>query len=116
MVQTSKGSGVVWLHKCILDGESITLKEYTWVDAMVDEYKSIVKNNIWEVVPRPVDKSILGMRRIFKVKQTKCESTKKYKARFVAKGCSQVEGIDYEETFSPVARYSSIISILALVA
>jgi hypothetical protein len=44
------------------------------------------------------------------------QSIEKYKAIFVAKGFSQVEGIDYEETFAPVARYSSIRSILALVS
>jgi len=50
----------------------------------------------------------------FKVKQTTDEIIENYKDRFVAKAYSQVEGIDYEEIFSPVARYSSIKSILAL--
>ena len=50
------------------------------------------------------------------MKQEAYRSIEKYKAIFVAKGYSQVEGIDYEETFSPVARYSSIRSILVLVA
>ena len=43
-------------------------------------------------------------------------SVEKYKARFVARGFSQIKGIDYDETFAPIARYSSIISILALSA
>ena len=86
-----------------------------WVDAMVEEHESILKNNVWEVVPRPIGKSVLGLRWIFKVKHAVNESIDKYKSRFVAKGFSQVKGIDYEETFSPVARYSSIRSILALV-
>jgi len=80
------------------------------------EYESIVKNNVWEVVSRPADKSLVGLRWIFKVKQAGDRSIEKYKATYVAKGYSQVEGNDYDETFSPVARYSSIRSILALVA
>jgi len=83
-----------------------------WVDAMVEEYDSFVRNSIWEVVPRPA----VGSRWIYKVKHVAYGSIEKHKAKFVAKGFSQVEGIDYEETFVPVARYSSITSILALSA
>ena len=85
-----------------------------WVDEMVEEYESIVKNSVWEVVPRPTNKFVVDMRWIVKVKHAVDGSTEKYKARFVAKGYSQVEGIYYEETFAPVAWYSSIRSILSL--
>ena len=68
------------------------------------------------MVPRPIDKSVVGSRWIFKVKHVARKSIEKYKAIFVAKGYSQVEWIDYEETFALVARYSSIRSILALAA
>ena len=81
---------------------------------MVEEYESIVRNNAWEFVPRPVGKLVVGSRWIYKVKKIANGSVENYKAIFVAGGFSQVEGIDYEETFSPVARYSSIRSILAL--
>jgi hypothetical protein len=83
---------------------------------MVEEYDSIVKNSVWEIVPRPIDKSVVGLRWIYKVKKVVDGSMEKYKAGFVAWGFSQIEGIDYGETFSPVARYSSIRSILALSA
>ena len=59
------------------------------------------------MVPRPHDKSIEGSRWIYKVKYVADGSVEKYKARFVAKGYAQKEGIDYE-TFAPVARYTSI--------
>ena len=90
------------------------VQEPTWVDAMVEEYDSIVRNSAWEIVPRPVGKSVLGSRWIYKVKQAADGSVEKYKEIFVARGFSQIEGIDYEKTFAPVARYSSIRTILAL--
>lgn len=58
----------------------------------------------------------MGLRWIFKLKHATDESIEKYKVRFVAKGYSQVKGIEYEETLTPEARYSSIRSILALAA
>ena len=93
-----------------------TVQQLIWVDAMVQEYDSIVKNSAWEIVPRPVDKSVVGSRWIYKVKQVVDGSVEKYKARFLARGFSQIEGIDYGETFAPITRYSSIRSILALSA
>jgi hypothetical protein len=81
---------------------------------MVEESDSIVKNSAWEIVPRPVDKSVVGSRWIYKVKQVVDGSLEKYKARFVARGFSQIEGIDYDETFAPIARYYSIRSIISL--
>ena len=71
---------------------------------MVEDYDSIVKNNAWEIFPRPVEKSVVGSRWIYKVKKDANGSVDKYKAKFVAPGFSQIEGIDYEETFTPVAR------------
>ena len=61
-------------------------------------------------------KSIVTSKWIYKIKHAIYGSIEKYKARFVARGFSQKEGIDYEETFAPVARYTSIRSVLALAA
>ena len=60
-------------------------------------------NDVWEVVPRPQDRSVVGSRWIYKIKYAANGSVEKYKARFVAKGYAKKEGIDYEETFGPVA-------------
>ena len=67
-----------------------------WVDSMVEEYDSIVRNNAWDIFPRPEGKSVVGSRWIYKVKQVADGSVEKYKARFVARGFSQIKGIDYE--------------------
>ena len=70
---------------------------------MVEDYDSIMKNQVWEVVLWPEEKQVVGSRWICK-------------ARFMAKGFSQKEGIDYEDTFALVARYYSIQTIITLVA
>ena len=73
-----------------------------------------MKNYVWEVVPKPEDKSVVSSKWIYKIKHTADGSIEKYKARLVARGFSQKEGIDYEETFALVARYTSIRTIMAL--
>ncbi len=75
-----------------------------------------MKNDVWEVVPRPEGKSVVTSRWLYKVKHAADGSIEKFKARFVARGFSQVEGVDYEETFAPVARYTSIRSIISIAA
>jgi hypothetical protein len=105
------------MSKCIVTEPSSfqeAVQDPTWVDAMIEEYDSIVKKSAWEIVQRLVDKSMVGLRWIYKVKQVGDGSVEKYKATFVAWGFSQIRGIDYDENFAPVARYSSIRSILAL--
>ena len=76
------------------DGELASFKEATrhqvWLDAMVEEYNSIMVNDVWEVVSRPQDRSVVGSRWIYKIKYAADNSVEKYKARFVAKGlCSK---------------------------
>lgn len=83
---------------------------------MVEEYSYIMTNDVWEVVLRPKDKSVVGSRWIYKIKYATDDSLEKYKARFVAKGYAQKEGIDYEETSAPVARYASIRLVISLAA
>ena len=73
-----------------------------------------MKNDVWDVVPRPEGKSIITSKWIYKIKHAADGSIEKYKARFVAGGFSQKEGISYEENFAPVSRYTSIRSVLSL--
>jgi hypothetical protein len=73
-----------------------------------------MKNDVWDIVSRPKGKSIVTSKWIYKIKHTADGSIEKHKARFVARGFSQVEGIDYEEAFAPVAQYTSIRMIIFL--
>jgi hypothetical protein len=81
---------------------------------MGEEYQSIVKNDVWDVVPRPKEKSIVSSKWIYKMKHAADGSIEKYNARFVALGFSHKESIDYDETFSLAVRYTSIRTILLL--
>ena len=83
---------------------------------MTEEYESILKNDFWGIVPRPKGKSIVTSKWIFKIKHATDGSVEKYKVRFVARGFSQKEGIDYDETFALVACFTSIHTIIALAA
>jgi hypothetical protein len=65
-------------------------------------------------VPGPEEKSVVGSRWIYKIKHDVDDSVDKFKACFVAKGFSQKEGIDFSETFAPVARYSSIRAVISI--
>jgi hypothetical protein len=65
-------------------------------------------------VPSPKGKSVVSSKWIYKIKHAADGSVEKFKARFVARGFSQKEGIDYEDTFAPVARYTSIRVVIAL--
>ena len=73
-----------------------------------------MKNHVWEVVPRPQGKKVVGSRRIYKVKHATDGSMENYKELFIEKWFSQKEGIDYEDTFSHVVGYSSIQTIISL--
>jgi hypothetical protein len=83
---------------------------------MVEEYASIMQNDVWEVVPRPDGKSVISSKWIYKIKYVADGSIEKYKARFVVRGFSQREGVDYSESFAPVARYTSIRSVISIAA
>jgi len=95
--------------------EEAIQKEH-WKEAMMEEHQSIMKNEVWEIVPRPKEKSMVTSKWVYKIKHAEDGSVHKYKAIFVARGFSQKEGEDYDETFASVARYTSIRAIISLVA
>lgn len=73
-----------------------------------------MNNGVWELIPRSSDKSVVTSKWIYKIKHVVNGSMEKYKARFIARGFSQKEGINYEETFAPTIRYTTIRSLISL--
>jgi len=87
---------------------------HLWKAAMQTEMDSIKENNVYDLVKLPNDQKAIGCRWVFKQKTGADGTVNTYKARLVAQGYSQEFGIDYDETFSPVVRFESVRSILAL--
>ncbi len=86
-----------------------------WDNAMDEEMASLDANAIWELVALPKDKKTIGCKWVYKVKHNADGSMSRYKARLVAKGYAQTYGIDYEETYSSVAKMTIVRVIIAMV-
>ena len=84
-----------------------------WILAIQEELNQFVRNDVWELVERPKGQSVVGRKWVFKNKVNDSGVVVRNKARLVAKGYNQIEGIDFEETFAPVARLEAIRVILA---
>jgi hypothetical protein len=87
-----------------------------WKNAMEEEYESIMKNSTWELTELPKHKKPIGCKWIYKPKFKLDGSVDKYKARLVSKEYSQIEGIDYVETFAPIDKLNAIRMLIALAA
>jgi hypothetical protein len=108
------------LMTCLVNEEPSTfeesIKKKEWKETIMEEYQSIMKNDVWEVVSRPKEKFVVTSKWVYKINHVVDGSIDKYKARFVARGFSQQEGEYYDEMFSLVARYTSIKAIISLTA
>ena len=87
-----------------------------WLEAMKSEIDSMYQNQVWHLVDTPEGIKPIGCKWIYKRKTDVEGNIQTYKARLVAKGYRKIQGIDYEETFSPVAMIKSIRILLALAA
>lgn len=83
---------------------------------MDEEMAALEKNKTWDLVKLPSGRKPIGYKWVFKKKFSAEGKVEKYKACLVAKGYSQVEGIDFGEIFSPIVKITSIIFILAIAA
>ena len=81
--------------------------------AMQEELNQFERSEVWELVPRPQNQSVIGTRWVFRNKMDENGIIIRNKARLVAQGFNQEEGIDYEETFALVARVEAIRMLLA---
>ena len=85
----------------------------SWKEACAAEVQSLIDNKVFKVVQRPSHKKTLTSKWVFKKKRGFNWEVQKYKARIVARGFTQEEGVDYADTFSPTVRFESIRLMLA---
>ena len=83
---------------------------------MDEERHSLMVNDTWDLVPLPKGRKLVRCKWVYRTKYASDGSVARLKARLVAKGFSQVEGIEYNETFAPIAKMNSIRLVLSLAA
>lgn len=105
-----------------LDDEPNTLAEAKmrsdwpqWRKAVEEEFESLKKNQTFQQIDRPSNARIIGSRWVFRIKRKGDNTIDRYKARLVARGYSQIEGVDFKETYAPVASMLTVRLFLALV-
>jgi hypothetical protein len=90
------------------------LLDPTWAAAMRDEFQALQSNQTWQLVPRPPNANVVSGKWVFRHKFHSDGTLSRYKARWVCRGFSQQHGVDYDETFSPVVKPSTIRTILSI--
>ena len=89
------------------------LKDVDWVNVMHEELNNFTRNQVWELVERPKRHNVIGTKWVFRNKQDQDGIVVRNKARLVAQCYTQVEGLDFRETYASVARLKAIRILLA---
>jgi hypothetical protein len=109
-----------YMAKVVQDVEPICFEDVVghalWDKAMHEEMIALDANRTWELVPLPEGKKAIGCKWVYKVKHNSDGSINRYKARLVAKGYAQTHGIDYEETFAPIAKMATMRAVIVVAA
>ena len=87
-----------------------------WEEAMKEELEKLIRRSTWKIVPKPEGANIVGSKWVFRLKKDANGNITSHRARLVAQGFTQVHGIDFDDTFAPIARMVSIRTVLALAA
>ncbi|GJY11383.1 putative RNA-directed DNA polymerase [Tanacetum coccineum] len=93
---------------------SVANKDPQWQQAMSEEYRALMKNGTWTLVPPVSNANVVDCKWVYKLKRDQHGAITRYKARLVAKGCNQQASIDYHETFSLVVKLTTIRVVLSL--
>ena len=87
---------------------------HLWINAMKEELEALAENDTWGLCNLPKNRKAIKNKWVFKMKRNSHGQIERYKTRLVIKGCSQKYGIDYNEVFAPVVRYSTVRFLMAL--
>ncbi|GKA61323.1 putative RNA-directed DNA polymerase [Tanacetum coccineum] len=91
------------------------IKDRNWIDAMNAEIEALNRNNTWTITTLPKGRKAIGSKWVYKIKYKATGNIDRYKARLVAKGFGQKEGIDFDETFSPVVKMTTVRCLINIV-
>ncbi|GJR18869.1 ribonuclease H-like domain-containing protein [Tanacetum coccineum] len=102
------------MYVMLMELSKLYILDKNWVQAMNEEMHALYENNTWDLVELPRNRKAIGSKWVYKTKLKSSGEIDRYKARLVAKGFNQKEGIDYEETFSPVVKMGIVRCLISL--